>query len=366
MISKSNVLAVYLGDSNNEPQAHPVHQKWLNSIGVDELVLSTSDKIGPLQHTIIRNFLLNTKLPDNFGYDAVIFESPATLYCAPLIRMRSKHTQLVFLDTTWHTVGPSVYDFSHQSAYKREISKIDRWIDSKLLRYIYRHYLDGIITVSQMMASHIKSIAEKPIEVVRPFIRQDLDWDSIQPELDENKSIFIGANRGHKGIYDLVEVWPEVRKNIPDATLDIVGEGHDFTYQEIPGVNVRGYVKDLAKVFSSSSLQIHPARFDASPVATLEGMRCGIPQIVTKNTGTKSEVKRVNPDFITDTSKKSLQKTITNYFSLPADKKTIYSEKFSQIGREFEHEVRKKEFRKKWCRLLGRIGDTEGDSDLNY
>jgi glycosyltransferase involved in cell wall biosynthesis len=211
-----------------------------------------------------------------------------------------------------------------------------------------------------MMANHIRNIADMPIEVVRPFIRQDIDWGKVSPfELDKNAAIFIGANRGQKGIRDLVEIWPKVRQEHPDATLDIVGEGHYSSYEETPGVNVRGYVENLGDVFSSAALQVHPARFDASPVATLEGMRYGIPQVVTEHTGTKSEVKRVNHDLIADSSKQSLFETITNYFLLDRDKKESYSKAFRQIGEEFEYKNREGDFEQKGCRLLKRIEESK-------
>jgi glycosyltransferase involved in cell wall biosynthesis len=348
-----NLLAVYLGNSSGEIQANSVHRKWLKSVDADELILSTPSNIGSFKHTIVRNILLNRHLPSCAEYDVIVFESPAVVYCAPLIKKHHPDIDLVFLDASWHTVGPSAYDLESLPSYKRPIYFADRWLDARILHWIYNNTLDGALTVSKMMADHIRDFSGLPVEIVRPTIKDDTanNLRKVSPSLDSQNIIFVGASRGHKGLKDFLNHWPTVYEELLDPTLELVGN-HPEAFDEIQGVNIRGYVDNLSRIYESASLQIHPARFDTSPVSTLSGMLAGVPQIVTTKTGTRTEVAQIAESLVVESGEEAMVDRIIEYFELPMEDRRVYSKKAQKVAENFTEPARQGEFREKLGRLL--------------
>lgn len=352
-----NLLAVYLGNSSGEIQANSVHRKWLKSVDADEFILPTSSNLGPFKHTIVRNILLNRHLPSCAEYDVIVFESPAAVYCAPLIEKYYPDSDLVFLDASWHTVGPSAYYLESLPSYKRPIYFADRWLDARILRWIYNNTLDGALTVSKMMADHIRDFSGLPVEIVRPTIKDDTakKLRKVNPSLNSQNIIFVGASRGHKGLKDFLNHWPTVYEELSEPTLGLVGD-HPEELNEIQGVNVHGYVENLSKIYESASLQIHPARFDASPVSTLAGMLAGVPQIVTTRTGTRTEVAQIAESLVVESGEEAMADSIIEYFELPIEARLVYSKRAKKVADGFTESARQDEFREKLGRLLESMG----------
>ena len=332
-----DVAAVYRGNSSGELQTHPLHRQWLRSVGAEELIVTDTALPGGLKHTILRDILLNRNSFEVDDYDVLVFESPATLYCAPLFREKTSNAKFIFLDTTWRTCGLSAYNLNQFSGVKKIIRQADRWLDARVLRAIYTHYLDGVITVSDMMAEHIRKFADLPIEIIRPTIKKDLASRLFQvnPDLEQPSAVFIGASREHKGVDLLVEAWPLVRKKVREATLHIVGAGHPTSYENTTGVTVHGFVPKLSDIFEKVALQIHPARFDASPISTLEGMCASIPQIVSENTGTRSEATQINEEFVFSPDAQSISEATIGYFNKDQELKKEYSQLSRKISSQF-------------------------------
>jgi glycosyltransferase involved in cell wall biosynthesis len=207
-----------------------------------------------------------------------------------------------------------------------------------------------------MMRNHIKKFTSIPVEVVRPTIMDQSvpSLLSVSPDLNSKHCVFVGVSRGHKGIDLLVEAWRGVRQKIPEATLTLVGD-HAEHYADVDGIDVFGYAEDLSTIFCSTTLQIHPARFDASPVSTLMGMLAGVPQVVTKQTGTKSEVNRINPDLVVDPKIKSLEKAVVEYLKTDINVRKKYSEVARDIAREFTQSSRSGEFKLNFEELVSRM-----------
>lgn len=341
-----NVAAVYRGDTEGGVKSHPVHREWLQSIGADELIVSDTRLPGSLSHTILRDVLLNRRVPKKIEYDIIVFESAAALYCSPLFRRRAPEATLLFLDTTWRTRGPSAYNLVEHPVHKRAVYYADRLVDGYVLRLFYQGVLDGVLTVSEMMAEHVRKFSDLPIEIVRPTIEDRLaaQLEDVRPSLTENTAVCVCAARGHKGVDILLKAWPMVIESIPDATLNVIGEGHADSYGDVAGVSIRGFINDLPDAFNTASVQIHPARFDASPVSTLEGMRAGLPQIVTTNTGTRSEVEQIDPSLIVPPTPDALASRIIEYFYSSLDRRKTLSKNARVVGIEFEEYQRQGEF----------------------
>jgi glycosyltransferase involved in cell wall biosynthesis len=98
--------------------------------------------------------------------------------------------------------------------------------------------------------------------------------------------LFVGVDWRRKNGDAVLDAFARVRKQIPDATLDLVGE-HPSIDQ--PGVTGHGFLPRenadaqalLDRLFARSTAFVLPSLFDPSPIAYLEAASAGLPVIAT-------------------------------------------------------------------------------------
>ncbi len=102
------------------------------------------------------------------------------------------------------------------------------------------------------------------------------------------RAVFVGALIQRKGVHHLLEVWH--RLNLKDAELVLVGSLHDEIrpwLEEFGGENVRvaGFVSQVEECYRSATVHVFPSTCEGSAKATYEAAACGLPQIVTRESG---------------------------------------------------------------------------------
>ena len=102
------------------------------------------------------------------------------------------------------------------------------------------------------------------------------------------RAVFVGALIQRKGVHHLLEVWH--RLNLQDAELVLVGSLHDEMrpwLDEFGGGKVRlaGFVSNVEELYRSAAVHIFPSSCEGSAKATYEAAACGLPQIVTRESG---------------------------------------------------------------------------------
>ena len=102
------------------------------------------------------------------------------------------------------------------------------------------------------------------------------------------RAVFVGALIQRKGVHHLLEVWH--RLNLKDAELVLVGSVHDEIrpwLEEFGGDNVRvaGFVPKVEESYRAATVHIFPSTCEGSAKATYEAAACGLPQIVTRESG---------------------------------------------------------------------------------
>ena len=127
--------------------------------------------------------------------------------------------------------------------------------------------------------------------------------ETFQPQLKSDdcfRVIFIGRFSPLKGIHYLLQAWKELKsKNqLKNAQLVFVGENrfpqkwleerYSGLYQQIPSVSHFS----LNQYYSQASILVLPSLIDGFGLVVVEAMACGIPVIITANTGAS--------DIITD------------------------------------------------------------------
>ena len=102
--------------------------------------------------------------------------------------------------------------------------------------------------------------------------------------------LFIGVDWQRKNGDAVLRAFDVVRRRVPHATIDIVGE-HPRIDQ--PGVRDHGFLPrdrpaaqaQLDALFSAATAFVLPSRFDPSPIAYLEAASAGLPVIATTEGG---------------------------------------------------------------------------------
>lgn len=113
------------------------------------------------------------------------------------------------------------------------------------------------------------------------------------------KVIFVGENWPRKGLHYLLAAWYKMK--LKNAELVVAGIPAEWSKQlnpnNDPSVKI-GWVDNLVKELQSSSVFCLPAIEDGCPLACYEAMSCGLPVIISKNTGTYQHVEHGRNGFI--------------------------------------------------------------------
>ncbi|PSP54487.1 hexosyltransferase [Halobacteriales archaeon QS_1_67_19] len=326
---------------------HPAHRGFAESVDAD-LVDYHRLPTGPLEGTVLEDGLNGLAYP---SYDVYLVEGSRPLYAA-LARRFTRGGKLVYLcaDHGLYQLGSTGFEGS--SAAKSAIG----WFGTPLVRAVGRRGIDGVIAVSEFAAEFTRPIVGPgtPIEVAHPFIQPET-YDAlgdVSPDIAANVAVTVARPWEYKGVDMLVDAWPRVREQYPDAELHVVGSGHPETYGETPGVRVRGYVEDLADAFAPASLFVQPSRMDTFPVSTLEAMRAGLPTLVTRTAGTRSEAREVGSSLVVDPDRRSLAAGVREYFGRDGDARRGFSAAARQRGSRFDPDSRKTAFERAFRDVL--------------
>jgi len=313
-----------IGHSTNKKArnyGHPAHRGFAEAIGANTVVFPEV-YVGPLAGTFAEPAFAawNFSVPDS---DIYILENSASIYAAPFIRRAAPDAKIIQLAADLELFGLQSYNFEDDVFQKRIIRRADRQMNMAIINRLLQRYVDGVIAVSELMRDTIRNIIpETPIEIVHPYVQPEIA-DRLRvvslPEFDSYQVLTVCEGREHKGVDMLVEAWPAVRKEISDASLIIVGEGHPESYADVSGVSVPGYVEDIISAYEKTSLYVQPARADAFPVTVMEAMWAGRVPLVTQMTGSRSLVTDISDELIVEPQPSALAKGIISHLKTSTD-----------------------------------------------
>ncbi|MGH0632168.1 glycosyltransferase family 4 protein [Bacillus pacificus] len=180
--------------------------------------------------------------------------------------------------------------------------------------------VDVIITLSKKWKTDIEGItSNKNVKVIYNAI------DSTKfnlSKLNEQNILFMGRVGTRKGIYDFLDIMPNILKDFPNAKLHIAGDGDlSLLDRKIEELNIKNHVcvygwidyKQKIKILEKSSIFILPSYNEGLPVSILEAMATGLPVISTDVGGiTEQIVNDLNGFIIKPGDKEGLIK-YTNY-----------------------------------------------------
>lgn len=345
-------------DDSGHGFGHPVHQGFADSIGAEPFVFSIPE-LGPLSGTILESVATasNFDIPES---DLYLVEHTHTLFSAPLIKQFHSDATVIFLAADHRLAGLDGYNLSDRS-FPSTIRKVDRLLDVALLKILIRRYVDGVIANSAWNADLVHSISDDtPTRTSLPYIQSE-QFDrlvDVTPDLQSKTAVTIGTGLDYKGIDRLVDVWPRIRNAHGDATLRVVGPGHPDRYERTDGVEVTGFVPDIAAELADAAVYIHPARAEAFGVTVIEAMRAGVPPIVSDMTGAQSEVVRIDESLVTKSEPAAIANRVIEYFDSSVEQRYMWSETARTQSSRFDPSSRKAAFRRSFESLIHEIGLT--------
>src|SRR5439155_116637 len=158
---------------------------------------------------------------------------------------------------------------------------------------------------NEIPASKIQSLRWHPVRLLssldRPYYygakKKYLDWIASRQLGTDQYDLFhswsgdcleyLRVARA-KGIHHLLEAWHQL--NLKDAELWLLGSIHEEAKPHLKKfwrANIRtiGFARDVEKYLSQATIHIFPSQLEGSAKVTYEAAACGLPQVVTRESG---------------------------------------------------------------------------------
>jgi len=114
---------------------------------------------------------------------------------------------------------------------------------------------------------------------------------SAKPVGEKYSGVFVGRLSRTKGVYDLLDIWEQVVKKLPQAQLAVIGGGPISLQKELKSMAIQkgivknvsflGFVSDEKKyaALKSSKVFLLPSHEEGWGVVVAEAMACGLPVV---------------------------------------------------------------------------------------
>ena len=277
------------------------------------------------------------------------------------IYLNRPHISINFIDFFKKNSSATIIYYGHDLHFVRELKQYEIEKDEALLRssekwketetYIFNNS-DIILAPSDDEKKLIKSLGiNGKVFSIRPYM-----FDHI-PEAPNNFSerrdiLFVGGFN-HTPNVDAVtwfvkDIWPDIRKALPNIKLIIVGSNAPKEIQQLGGngVEIKGFVSDdeLKDLYSSTRIAVIPLRYGAGVKGkTVEALHCGIPLVTTSYgiEGLPGETSFIHPK----NDANSFREEVLKLYKSEDDKLAEISKKeVEYIKNNFSFDIAKEEF----------------------
>jgi teichuronic acid biosynthesis glycosyltransferase TuaC len=202
---------------------------------------------------------------------------------------------------------------------------------------------DAVIAVAQSLKDVMVQLGcpENKIKV----IRNGIDPEKFRPQcradarrelgLPDHSPILlaVGGLTANKGFHVLIEAVARLRRNRPDVTLLIVGDGahRSRLEQQIRSLNLENNVKlmgsrpnsDLSSLYSAADLFCLASEREGCPNVVLEALACGCPVIATRAGGISEIVSAPSLGVLVDRTAEAFESGIDSALQHEWDREAI-------------------------------------------
>ena len=146
-----------------------------------------------------------------------------------------------------------------------------------LLKYKDKIYFNWLSKETEKLA--IEHGFQKNITIYNPLKYKS---DKVSNVIKNRKLIYIGRIAEEKRIFLLVDIAKKVLENHKDWTLDIYGDGEDYSklkkikHQQI---NILGVTNNVKECYLKSSISLNTSRTEGFCLTIPEASECGVPTI---------------------------------------------------------------------------------------
>lgn len=147
---------------------------------------------------------------------------------------------------------------------------------------------DCVLSLTESGTFFYQCVGAKSFYVQNP-VGESLQWVR-HSDLKSKKILWIGRLSREKGIEDVIDIFAKVKLKVPEAILQIVGEGEAEIYCEIKkkcslggledSVEFCGYQSDVDKYYGNAALLLMTSFIEGMPMTLLESKAYGLPCVM--------------------------------------------------------------------------------------
>lgn len=234
------------------------------------------------------------------------------------------------------------------------------------IRYIYQ-CADGVIVLSESWKEFLSTFVDSSkITVIYNCVPVPADADK---NYSNYQLLFMGRINNTKGIYDLIDIMPDIKDQFPEVRLSIGGDGEIRQLQKIihekkleEQVKYIGWVTDTAKeeYFRRATIYLLPSYNECLPMGLLEAMSYKCASVTTTVGGIPEVIKQDQNGYMFEPGDKNRMKEII--IMLLKDSKTC-----ERIGRRaYSDIIETYNCHKSVEKLLGLYYVFKGETDHEY
>jgi glycosyltransferase involved in cell wall biosynthesis len=242
------------------------------------------------KHDTPRMHALVTEQLTRFSYDVVYVGQLGMAAYLPLARRLAPKARFVLEE---HNVEWEIFR-RLAPTFRLALRQVAR-AEARALRRFERQALrsvDSTVAISEADARVLRSLGGRSVEVVPTFIeRNGGRVESTRAPSLAYTGLLAWQPNAHGLDWFCRDVWPLVRRDLPEATLTIAGPGlrraADGTLAvpeawSVPGITTVGYVDDLESLYRDSLAIVAPILGGSGVrMKLLESMRAGMPTVTT-------------------------------------------------------------------------------------
>jgi polysaccharide biosynthesis protein PslH len=219
-------------------------------------------------------------------YDIAIVDGMMAMYG----RYLSGVKRIIDQVDVYGTVAYHAYR-NESNLFQRFLLRLD-WLRTTAAELAHAETYDGILVRSPKDKMLLQEyIPEQPIFVLSPWFEGLGDLQQILPERPPgNNLLFMGAMNLPANVeaveYFVKHVFPLIRRQLPDASLTIVGANPSRQVkelQQVPGVVVTGEVETLTGYYEQCAVNVVPLLTGGGIIVkTLNGLAAARPTVATR------------------------------------------------------------------------------------
>jgi len=332
---------------HGRPAAHPMHQKFAESVGgifqpVD-FKMRWQDKNRSILYRVISWLICAFTFPNKKDYNIFLVDN---LHFYPVI-MKVLHLISRKQKIVAHLGSHTLYFI-----YAHRFSRLTEWLHIQALKRY-----DALICEGKMAEELVKKILGKNTpKLYTVFMgipkEQFPSENGVTKNLPGKNILFIGNGPNqfrmwYKGLDLMIAAFKLAKIKNTELTFTIVGDWEDGIIQELlkncneetkNSISFTGSTTDLGIYTRDASLYLHCGRGEAFAVSILIAMASGIPSIVSEWTGCKEVVEQVDTNLIVSLDENEIAEKIIWYFNLPFEKKELLSNKFREVTQKYTAE----------------------------